>query len=83
MLVLEDLVMRVPAVLPTTDPGGRPIAAPVALAIAGLVAPNTAVQADQLTMVRAVLEIPVLADAPMTDQEDQLTAVSAGLVMRV
>lgn len=58
-----------------TDPGGRPIAAPVALAIAALVALSTTVQADQLTMVPAVLEIPALVDALMTDQEDQLTAV--------
>ena len=65
-----------------TDPGGRPIAGLVALAIAGLVALSTTVQAGQLTMVQAVLEILALLDALMTDQEDQLTAVSAGLVMR-
>ena len=56
-------------------PAGRPIAAPVALAIAALVALSTMVQAVQLTMVPAVLEIPALVDALMTDQEDQLTAV--------
>ena len=75
--------MRGPAVLPMTDPGGRPIAGLVALAMAGLVALSTAVQAGQLTMVQAVLEILALVDALMMDQEDRLTAVSAGLVMRV